>query len=141
MRFEGQLAVVTGANSAIGRASAIRLLEEGAMVVVADLEHSDPLPPLAVERVDTVVAKRADPATPGAVVAATGRHDGPSGILVNAAGARPGRANPLRQVAPPEWVAAAICHLASQESRYTGACLDVDGRYAMDGSLPGATYP
>jgi NAD(P)-dependent dehydrogenase (short-subunit alcohol dehydrogenase family) len=48
---------------------------------------------------------------------------------------------PLREVAPPEWVAAAICYLASQESRYTtGACLDVDGGYAMNGGLPGATY-
>jgi NAD(P)-dependent dehydrogenase (short-subunit alcohol dehydrogenase family) len=69
MRFEGQLAVVTGANSGIGRATAIRLLEEGATVVAVKLEHSDPWPPLLVGRVDTVVADVADPATPGAVVA------------------------------------------------------------------------
>jgi NAD(P)-dependent dehydrogenase (short-subunit alcohol dehydrogenase family) len=48
---------------------------------------------------------------------------------------------PLRQIAPPEWVAAAICYLASDEACYTtGACLDVDGGYAMDGSLPGGAY-
>jgi NAD(P)-dependent dehydrogenase (short-subunit alcohol dehydrogenase family) len=48
---------------------------------------------------------------------------------------------PLGEVAPPEWVASAICYLASDESRYTtGACLDVDGGYAMNGSLPDASY-
>jgi NAD(P)-dependent dehydrogenase (short-subunit alcohol dehydrogenase family) len=48
---------------------------------------------------------------------------------------------PLGKIAPPEWVASAICYLASDEACYTtGACLDVDGGYAMDGSLPGAAY-
>jgi NAD(P)-dependent dehydrogenase (short-subunit alcohol dehydrogenase family) len=48
---------------------------------------------------------------------------------------------PLGEVAPPEWVASAICYLASPEARYTtGACLDVDGGYAMNGALPGASY-
>ncbi|MCW2900069.1 MAG: Glucose 1-dehydrogenase/3-oxoacyl-[acyl-carrier protein] reductase, partial [Streptosporangiaceae bacterium] len=36
---------------------------------------------------------------------------------------------------------AAICYLASDEARYTtGAALDVDGGYSMDGSLPGRRY-
>ncbi len=48
---------------------------------------------------------------------------------------------PLRDVAPPEWIANAICYLASDESLYTtGACLDVDGGYAMNGSLPQMKY-
>jgi NAD(P)-dependent dehydrogenase (short-subunit alcohol dehydrogenase family) len=48
---------------------------------------------------------------------------------------------PLQEVAPPEWVASAICYLASDESVYTtGACLDVDGGYAMNGGLPGISY-
>lgn len=48
---------------------------------------------------------------------------------------------PLREIAQPEWVAAAICYLASPEARYTtGTAFDVDGGYSMDGSLPGATY-
>jgi NAD(P)-dependent dehydrogenase (short-subunit alcohol dehydrogenase family) len=48
---------------------------------------------------------------------------------------------PLAKIAPPDWVAAAICYLASEEACYTtGACLDVDGGYAMDGSLPGTVY-
>jgi NAD(P)-dependent dehydrogenase (short-subunit alcohol dehydrogenase family) len=38
MRFTGQTAVVTGAGSGIGRATARRLAEEGAMVVVTDID-------------------------------------------------------------------------------------------------------
>lgn len=48
---------------------------------------------------------------------------------------------PLREIAEPEWVAAAICFLASPEARYTtGTAFDVDGGYSIDGSLPGAGY-
>lgn len=40
MRLEGKVAIVTGAASGIGRASALRFLREGARVVLADLsEH------------------------------------------------------------------------------------------------------
>lgn len=37
-RFHGKIAVVTGAGSGLGRASAIRLAEEGAAVVVVDID-------------------------------------------------------------------------------------------------------
>ena len=36
-RLEGKVAVITGAASGIGRASAVRFAREGASVVVADL--------------------------------------------------------------------------------------------------------
>jgi NAD(P)-dependent dehydrogenase (short-subunit alcohol dehydrogenase family) len=239
------LAVVTGANSGLGRATALRLLEEGATVVAVDLVHHEPWPrPVTVVTVDL-----ADTQAPAVVVAGLAR--GPD-VLVNAAGilriapflevtgedwervldvnlkavffltqaiaremvagripgrivnvssvhavvsepraapytaskgglealtrtiatelaphritvncVRPGATwtgmsrpiysdailaaladrIPLREVAPPEWVAAAICYLASDDSEYTtGACLDVDGGYAMNGALPGIAY-
>lgn len=40
-RFEGKVAVVTGAAGGIGRAAAVRLASEGARVVAVDLPASD----------------------------------------------------------------------------------------------------
>jgi NAD(P)-dependent dehydrogenase (short-subunit alcohol dehydrogenase family) len=48
---------------------------------------------------------------------------------------------PLREIAQPEWIAAGVVFLASDDSRYmTGQVLTLDGGYVMDGSLPGAKY-
>jgi len=41
MRLEGKIAIVTGAGSGIGRASAKRFAEEGAQVICADLKGQD----------------------------------------------------------------------------------------------------
>lgn len=48
---------------------------------------------------------------------------------------------PLREIAQPEWIAAGVVFLASDDARYmTGQVLTMDGGYVMDGSLPGARY-
>ena len=252
MRFTQKIAVVTGANSGIGRATALRMLEEGATVVAVDLEHTQPWPAQHEKQVDRLTLDIADPGAPalldahlraehrrvdvlanvagilriapflevsradwdrvvavnltgvffltqvaarlmvenntaGRIVSVSSVHAvvsepnaapytatkggleamtrtlaselAPHGITVNCV--RPGatRTNmsapiytppivaalmekiPLRQIAPPAWVASAICYLASDEACYTtGACLDVDGGYSMDGSLPGTAY-
>ncbi|GAA3599536.1 3-oxoacyl-[acyl-carrier-protein] reductase [Nonomuraea rosea] len=252
MRFSDKLAVVTGAGSGIGRATAVRLLREGATVVAVDLEHTQPWPDDVVDRVrpldldvadqdaarsleeylrtefqhvdvlanvagilriapflqvtradwDRVVAVNltgvffltqavarimVEHGMPGRIVNVSSVHAvvsepnaapytatkggleamtrtmaselAPHGITVNCV--RPGATRtkmsepiytpeivaslkakiPLGTIAPPEWVAAAIAYLASEEACYTtGACLDVDGGYAMDGSLPGPAY-
>ena len=39
-RFTGKTAIVTGAGSGIGRATALRLAREGATVVVADISDA-----------------------------------------------------------------------------------------------------
>jgi NAD(P)-dependent dehydrogenase (short-subunit alcohol dehydrogenase family) len=252
VRFQNKLAVVTGANSGIGRATAVRLLEEGADVVAVDCSHDAPWPTGLDARVTAVAADVADPLAPGAVLTALENLGRGYDILVNAAGilriapffevtetdwddvlavnlkgvffltqaigrgmvergtagrivnvssvhavvsepnaapytaskgglealtrtiatelapyritvncVRPGATwtamsrpiytervlallaerIPLKEIAPPEWVATAICYLASDESMYTtGACLDVDGGYAMNGALPGIAY-
>ena len=252
MRFSGKVAVVTGADSGIGRATAIRLLDEGGTVVAIDLKHIQPWPEQSEGRLHRLDLDIADPgaaqhleaflrerfqrvdvlanvagilhiapflevtradwdrvvavnltgvfflsqavarimvgeSTPGRIVNVSSVHAvvsepnaapytatkggleamtrtmaselAPYGITVNCV--RPGAIRtkmsepiytpeivrsllakiPLRKIAPPQWVASAICYLASDESCYTtGACLDVDGGYAMDGSLPGTAY-
>lgn len=252
MRFTANVAVVTGANSGIGRATANRLLAEGATVVAVDLRHTEQWPDDVKDRVhlleldvadasaperldqhlrehhervdvlanvagvldiapflevtragwDRVVAVNltgvfflsqavarlmVERGTPGRIVNVSSVHAvvsepnaapytatkggieamtrtmatelAPHGVTVNCV--RPGATRtgmsepiytpeieralkariPLRRIAPPEWVASAICYLASSDACYTtGACLDVDGGYAMDGSLPGTAY-
>jgi NAD(P)-dependent dehydrogenase (short-subunit alcohol dehydrogenase family) len=236
MRFSDKVAVVTGADSGIGRATAARLLAEGATVFAVDVQHTQPwrapdegrlrlleldvadpdtpskletgvlriAPFLEVSRKDwdqvlavnltglfflsqAVARIMVDQRTPGRIVNVSSVHAvvsepnaapytatkggleamtrtmaselAPYGITVNCV--RPGATKtrmsepiytpqivrslqakiPLGKIAPPEWVASAICYLASGEACYTtGACLDVDGGYAMDGSLPGTAY-
>ena len=252
MRFSDKVAVVTGADSGIGRATATRLLAEGATVFAVDVKHTQPWrdpgagrlrlldldvadqnapeqleaclraeagrvdvlanvagilhisPFLEVRRRDwdrvlavnltgvfflsqAVARIMVDRQTPGRIVNVSSVHAvvsepnaapytatkggleamtrtlaselAPHRITVNCV--RPGATKtkmsepiytsqvvrslltkiPLGVIAPPEWVASAICYLASDEACYTtGACLDVDGGYAMDGSLPGTAY-
>ena len=251
-RFAGKVAVVTGADSGIGRATATRLLAEGATVFAVDVKHTQPwqdpgarrlrligldvadldapdrleialrdeapsvdilanvagilhiAPFLKVSREDwdrviavnltgvfflsqAVARIMVDNRTAGRIVNVSSVHAvvsepnaapytatkggleamtrtmaselAPHGITVNCV--RPGATMtkmsepiytsqvvrslmakiPLGKIAPPEWVASAICYLASDEACYTtGACLDVDGGYSMDGSLPGTAY-
>lgn len=252
MRFEGKVAVVTGADSGIGRSVATRLLREGAHVVAIDLAHRTPWPAGLLREPDLREWDVADHETPGRLEELLREEYRRIDILANVAGilsirpflevtrpdwerviavnltapfflaqavgrvmvsariagrivnvssvhavvsepnaapytatkggleamtrtlaselasfgitvncVRPGATKtrmsdpiytpevlralmqrvPLGIVAEPGWVASAICYLASDEACYTtGACLDVDGGYAMDGSLPGLAY-
>ena len=252
LRFAGRVAVVSGAESGIGRATALRILAEGGSVLAADRATYEPWPDEVAERVHRVEVDVADDRAPELVLAGLRTRGWEPHVLVNAAGVlsiapflevrgedwdrvlavnlrgvffltqavarrmvelgtpgrivnvssvhavvsepnaapytaskggleamtrtiatelapygitvncvRPGATHtrmsdpiytpaildalagriPLREVAPPEWVASAICYLASDESVYTtGACLDVDGGYAMNGALPGTEY-
>ena len=55
MRLEGKIAVITGAGSGMGRASAIRFAEEGAKVVVADINEAG-----GIETVETIKSAGGD---------------------------------------------------------------------------------
>ena len=46
-KLDGKVAVITGAASGMGRATALRFAKEGAAVVVADPAAEDVMPPTA----------------------------------------------------------------------------------------------
>jgi NAD(P)-dependent dehydrogenase (short-subunit alcohol dehydrogenase family) len=93
MRFAGKIAVVTGAARGIGRATAVRLLADGAKVVVSDID-AEQLNQTAAEigSADSVLAVRADVSSQAEVVAlidAAVRRFGALDIMVNNAGIAP----------------------------------------------------
>jgi NAD(P)-dependent dehydrogenase (short-subunit alcohol dehydrogenase family) len=71
-RLGGKVCIVTGAGSAIGRASAIRFAEEGALVTCVDIDE-DAVRETAGEIGEDAWAEQADVAEPGQVEAYTER--------------------------------------------------------------------
>jgi len=87
-RFTNKVALVTGASSGIGRATAVRLVAEGARVLAADIRQ-DALAALASElgpQCATQQCDVSDPAAARATVAAAVARFGVLDVLVNAAG-------------------------------------------------------
>jgi NAD(P)-dependent dehydrogenase (short-subunit alcohol dehydrogenase family) len=111
MRLDGRVALVTGASSGIGRAIAIRYAEEGARILLADIQADSRLDsevPSTEEvitaagggarfvRTDVSVAADVDRAVAAAIEAF-----GAVGILVNSAGIF--LRNPITDVTDDEW--------------------------------------
>jgi len=90
-RFEGKVALVTGAASGIGRATAIRLAEEGALVMLADIDREGMKATksrlsLGEGRVEMVVFDACDPASCRQAVERTVATFGRLDVLCNIAG-------------------------------------------------------
>jgi NAD(P)-dependent dehydrogenase (short-subunit alcohol dehydrogenase family) len=103
MRFSGKRAVVTGGASGIGRATALRLAEEGAEIWVGDIDAAG-----GQELADTsngrIHFQRTDVTDADAIAALVGAADAAGGldILFNNAGAGGSRAR-IDEISPEDW--------------------------------------
>ena len=91
-RHEGKTAVISGAASGIGQASAVRLAEEGARIVIADRNDADQTLQLiskAGGQATAVSCDVTDPASVAALKAEVEKGGGGCDILVNNAGIYP----------------------------------------------------
>lgn len=86
-RFEGKRAVVTGGASGIGRATALRLVAEGADVLIGDIDE-DGAAAVVAEGDGRIAYRRCDVTDPGDIAAlmATAHADGGIDALFNNAG-------------------------------------------------------
>jgi NAD(P)-dependent dehydrogenase (short-subunit alcohol dehydrogenase family) len=149
-RFEGRTAIVTGAGSGIGLATALRLAAEGARVVASDISQ---------ERLDALVAEHTDARILGvagdvstqetaqAIVAAAGER---IDVLVNNAGIMDGFL-PAAEVDDATWErvmavnVTAIMRLTRAVlprmiAAGSGAIVNVTGEAGLRGSAAGVAY-
>lgn len=108
-RLEHKVAVITGGASGIGRASVLRFLEEGACVVLADLNHARGEETLALaaergaaQRISFMACDVAEEAQVAAVVEHAVQRFGRLDCMFNNAGL-PGAVGPLTDVAVEDW--------------------------------------
>jgi 3-oxoacyl-[acyl-carrier protein] reductase len=88
-RLEGKVAIITGAGQGIGRAYALRFVEEGAKVAVADLNHANAeavAKELGTERALAVHVDVSDEVSTGEMANSVADEWGRIDVLVNNAG-------------------------------------------------------
>ena len=100
MRFEGKRAVVTGGASGIGRATALRLADEGAFVLVGDIDEAGGRA-LADSSDGRIGFQRCDVTDADDIAALIDAANGLD-LLVNNAGAGGAREG-IAEVAPADW--------------------------------------
>lgn len=103
MRFAGKRAVVTGGASGIGRATALRLAEEGAAVIVGDVDEAGGRS-LAETSNGRITFQRTDVTSAKQIEALVVAADSAGGldVLFNNAGAG-GAREPIDQISPEDW--------------------------------------
>jgi NAD(P)-dependent dehydrogenase (short-subunit alcohol dehydrogenase family) len=100
MRFEGKRAVVTGGASGIGRETALRLADEGAFVLVGDIDEAGGRA-LAESSDGRIAFRRCDVTDADDIAALIEAADGLD-LLVNNAGAGGAREG-IAEIAPADW--------------------------------------
>ena len=116
MRLKDKVAIVTGAGSGIGRAIALRFANEGATVVVAELNAKSGEETAAMIReqdheaisVTTDVSKTEDVRK---LFEEVDRRDWELDILINNAGNAGGKLTPLEELSDEQWDATVDVHL------------------------------
>ena len=91
-RHEGKIAIISGAASGIGQASAVRLAEEGAEIIIADHDKAEKTLQLIASIGGKASAVQCDVSNPASVAAlkeAVEKGPGRCDILVNNAGIYP----------------------------------------------------
>lgn len=116
MQLKGRVAVITGAGSGIGRAMALRFAEEGAQLVVAELnpQSSDELDKLLTERNLPHLCVPTDVSDPGEVeglFTTIDLHGWHVDILVNNAGTAEPQLLPTTEITNERWHAQLRVHL------------------------------
>jgi len=103
MRFAGKRAVVTGGASGIGRATALRLAEEGAAVIVGDIDEAGGRS-LAETSNGRITFQHTDVTQADQIEAlvAAAKAAGGLDVLFNNAGAG-GAREPIDQISPEDW--------------------------------------
>jgi len=153
MKLAGQVAVITGGGSGIGRATAIRFAAEGAKIVIADLraESGEETAKLVREQGSEALNIPTDVGDSQAVTrlfAKIDEHGWPVDILMNNAGQAEDNLKPLSEIDDARWHAIIRTHLdgtfyCSREAlkrmqpRGKGVVINV-GSVAGLGGLPGS---
>lgn len=103
MRFSGKRAVVTGGASGIGRATALRLAEEGCAVIIGDIDEAEGQA-LADTSNGRITFQRTDVTDAAQIEALVTAADAAGGldVLFNNAGAG-GAREPIDQISPEDW--------------------------------------
>ena len=149
-RFAGKTAIVTGAGSGIGRATALRLAREGATVVAADISHAR-LEELTVGNPGlALVPVTADVATGEGVAAVAAAAGGQVDALANVAGIMDGFLPPA-EIDDQTWERVLAVNVTSV-MRLTravlpvmlaaggGAIVNVSSEASLRGSAAGVAY-
>jgi 3-oxoacyl-[acyl-carrier protein] reductase len=139
--LEGKVALVTGAAQGIGAATALRLAEEGAHVVVLDRPAAESLARRTAQTVDgsVVLADMADPTTPSRITAHLLEAHGGVDVVVHNAGVT--RDRTLGRMDEAAWDQALTINLASvaatTDSLVRGKALRDGGRVVCLSSIAG----